>query len=50
MYPSQYPGAHEAGIKGISSFVAKPGQTTAFIGSTGARKINTLIHLSSSFL
>lgn len=43
----QYPGAHEAVLSHIS-FVAKPGQTTAFIGSTGSGK-STLIHLIPRF-
>ncbi len=43
----QYPGAQEAVLSHIS-FVAKPGQTTAFIGSTGSGK-STLIHLIPRF-
>ena len=43
----QYPGAHEAVLSHIS-FTAKPGQTTAFIGSTGSGK-STLIHLIPRF-
>lgn len=43
----QYPGAHEAVLSHIS-FVAKPGETTAFIGSTGSGK-STLIHLIPRF-
>ncbi len=34
-----YPGADEKILEKIN-FVAKPGQTTAFIGTTGSRKIN----------
>ena len=43
----QYPGAHEPVLQNIN-FVAKPGQTTAFIGSTGSGK-STLIHLIPRF-
>ncbi|MDM8196066.1 ABC transporter ATP-binding protein [Massilimicrobiota timonensis] len=43
----QYPGAHEAVLSHIS-FTAKPGQTTAFIGSTGSGK-STLINLIPRF-
>ncbi|HOJ12379.1 MAG TPA: ABC transporter ATP-binding protein [Clostridiales bacterium] len=39
----RYPGAEEDALKDIS-FVALPGQTTAFIGSTGAGK-TTLVNL-----
>lgn len=42
-----YPGAHEAVLSHIS-FTAKPGQTTAFIGSTGSGK-STLINLIPRF-
>lgn len=34
-----YDGAKEDVLEDIS-FIAKPGETTAFIGSTGSRKIN----------
>ena len=34
-----YPGADEKILEKIN-FVAKPGQTTAFIGTTGSRKVN----------
>lgn len=43
----QYPGAHEPVLQNIN-FTAKPGQTTAFIGSTGSGK-STLIHLIPRF-
>ena len=43
----QYPGAHEAVLSDIN-FTAKPGQTTAFIGSTGSGK-STLINLIPRF-
>lgn len=43
----RYPGAEEEAISGIS-FEAKPGQTTAIIGSTGSGK-STLIHLIPRF-
>ncbi|MGL5978681.1 MAG: ATP-binding cassette domain-containing protein [Erysipelotrichaceae bacterium] len=42
-----YPGAEECVIRNIS-FTAKPGQTTAFIGSTGSGK-STLINLVPRF-
>jgi ATP-binding cassette subfamily B protein len=43
----RYPGAEEDVLKNIT-FTAKPGQTTAFIGSTGAGK-TTLINLIPRF-
>jgi len=43
----RYPGAEDDVLKHIS-FVAKPGQTTAFIGSTGSGK-TTLINLIPRF-
>lgn len=43
----QYPGAHEAVLSHID-FTAQPGQTTAFIGSTGSGK-STLINLIPRF-
>lgn len=43
----RYPGAEENVLSGIS-FQAKPGQTTAFIGSTGSGK-STLLHLILRF-
>ncbi len=43
----KYPGAHEAVLSDIN-FVAEPGKTTAFIGSTGSGK-STLINLIPRF-
>ncbi len=42
-----YPGADEPALKHIS-FTAKPGETTAFIGSTGSGK-STLVNLIARF-
>lgn len=43
----RYPGAEEDALENIS-FVAKPGETTAIIGSTGCGK-STLLHLIPRF-
>jgi ATP-binding cassette, subfamily B, multidrug efflux pump len=43
----RYPGAEEDALQGIS-FIARPGETTAFIGSTGSGK-TTLINLIPRF-
>lgn len=43
----RYPGAEENALENIS-FVAKPGETTAIIGSTGCGK-STLVHLLPRF-
>ncbi len=43
----RYPGAEEDVLHNIS-FVARPGQTTAFIGSTGSGK-STIVHLIPRF-
>ncbi|WP_129598708.1 ABC transporter ATP-binding protein [Anaerophilus nitritogenes] len=43
----RYPGAKEDVLSNIS-FTAKPGETTAFIGSTGSGK-STLVHLITRF-
>ncbi|WP_053955384.1 ABC transporter ATP-binding protein [Inediibacterium massiliense] len=43
----RYPGAKEDALSNIS-FTAKPGETTAFIGSTGSGK-STLVHLLTRF-
>jgi ATP-binding cassette subfamily B protein len=42
-----YPGADDMALRGIS-FIAKPGETTAFIGSTGSGK-STLVNLIPRF-
>ena len=48
MYPSATTEQKRSFISSISHFTAKPGQTTAFIGSTGSGK-STLINLITRF-
>ena len=48
MFQFKYPDAEDNVISNIN-FVAKPVQTTAFIGSTGSGK-STLIKFNTSFL